>query len=84
MAASIRSIDTDVITLRQINVRSATNGFIPARRILISDGAGTGYWDSVSSVSTVPFDTLSDSYGSTFVASNVGNIIPFYWNTRPF
>ena len=77
MAASIRSIDTDVITLRQINVRSATNGYIPADRVLISDGVGNGYWDSISSVFTVPFDTVSDSYGSTFVAANVGNVIPF-------
>jgi hypothetical protein len=77
MAASIRSIDTDVITLRQINVRSATNGFIPSRKVLISDGAGNGYWDSISSIFTVPFDTISDSYGSTFAAANVGNVIPF-------
>ena len=77
MATSIRSIDTDVITLRQINVRSATNGFIPSRKVLISDGAGNGYWDSISSIFTVPFDTVSDSYGSTFAAANVGNVIPF-------
>jgi len=77
MAASLKSVDTDIITLRQINVRSPTNGYIPAAKVLISDGAGNGYWDSISSVFTIPFDTISDAYGSTFVASKVGNVIPF-------
>jgi hypothetical protein len=77
MAASIRTIDTDVITLRQISVRSPTNGYIPASNVLISDGAGTAYWNSISSIFTVPFDTLQDSYGSTMIARNVGNIVKF-------
>jgi len=77
MAASLRTIDTDIITLRQISVRSATNGFIPASNVLISDGGGQAYWNSISSIFTVPFDTIQDSYGSTLVARNIGNIIPF-------
>ena len=77
MAASVRTIDTDIITLRQINVRSATNGFIPAANILISDGAGHGYWNSVSSIAPLPFDTIADGRGSTLVAANIGTTIPF-------
>ena len=65
MAASLRTIDTDVITLRQISVRSITNGYIPASNILISDGTGFAYWNSVSSIVTNSYDTLQDSYGST-------------------
>ena len=77
MAASLKSVDTDIITLRQIGIRTPTNQYIPASRVLISDGVGNGYWDSISSVFTVPFDTVSDSVGSTMIARNVGNVIPF-------
>ena len=64
MAASLRTFDTDIITLRQIGVRSATNGYIPNSHILISDGVGNGYWDSVSSITTKTYDTILDPYGS--------------------
>jgi len=77
MAASLRTIDTDLITLRQIYVRSATNGYIPFRHVLISDGQGNGYWNSVSSISAIPFDTLLDGRGSTLTAAQVGSAIPF-------
>jgi len=77
MAASLRTIDTDLITLRQISVRSATNGYIPSKYILVSDGAGNGYWNSISSISAVPFDTLLDGRGSTMTAGNIGSAIPF-------
>jgi hypothetical protein len=77
MAASLRSIDTDLITLRQISVRSGTNGYIPNSHILISNGNGQGYWGSISSISVIPFDTLLDSRGSTMRAANIGSAIPF-------
>jgi hypothetical protein len=77
MATSLKSIDSDLITLRQIYVRSPTNGFIPAEQILISDGGGNGYWGSVSSIYSIPFDTLRDTYGSTMATRNVGNVINF-------
>jgi hypothetical protein len=50
MAASRITVDSDIITLRQIYVRDPLNGYIPADHILISDGAGVGYWNSVSSI----------------------------------
>jgi len=77
MAASLRTIDTDIITLRQISVRSPTNGFIPGSHILISNGGGQAYWNSISSIFTIPFDTLQDSFGSTMTARNVGNVIKY-------
>lgn len=77
MAASLRTIDTDLITLRQISVRSPTNGYIPFRNVLISNGTGQAYWNSISSISSVPFDTLLDGYGSTMTAENIGSAIPF-------
>ena len=66
-----------MITLRQISVRSATNGFIPTSHILISDGGGNGYWNSISSIANVQFDTLLDGRGSTMKSENIGSVIPF-------
>jgi hypothetical protein len=77
MAASLRTIDTDLITLRQIYVRSGTNGYIPNSHVLISNGGGLGYWGSVSSISAFPFDTLRDGRGSTMAAADIGSAIPF-------
>ena len=77
MAASLKTLDTDIITLRQISVRSATNQFIPAAKVLISDGVGNGYWDSISSIFPIPYDTLRDVNGSTMTTRDYGNIINF-------
>lgn len=77
MASSGRSIDTDQITLRQIGVRTVTNGYIPNSFILISDGAGVGYWDSVSSLLVNTYNTVRDSQGSTMSAADIGTTLPF-------
>lgn len=77
MAASLKTLDTDIITLRQINVRSATNGYIPASNVLISDGIGNGYWNSVSSIHPKAFDTFVDSRGSTINADVIGNTVHY-------
>ena len=76
MAASIKTIDTDIITLRQINVRSATNGFIPGSNVLVSNGAGGGYWTSVSSILPTPFYAVSDANGSTMSGNEIGPTLP--------
>lgn len=77
MATSLKSGDFDIITLRQIQMREGlANTLVPSQYILISDGTGFGYWNSVSSISGVPFDAVSDSYGSTLSASNIGHILP--------
>jgi len=77
MASSGKSIDTDQITLRQISIRSATNGYIPQSYVLISDGAGGAYWNSVSSVVVNSFNTIRDSVGSTLSAVEIGPTLPF-------
>lgn len=77
MAASFKSLDTDIITLRQISARSATNGFIPNSHILISDGVGAAYWDSVSTITVPTYNTIRDTYGSTTTATDSLNIINF-------
>jgi hypothetical protein len=77
MAASLRTIDTDQITLRQISIRSPTNGYINQSYILISDGAGSGYWNSVSSITVNSYNTVRDSEGSTLRAIDIGTTLPF-------
>ena len=77
MAASLKTVDTDVITLRQIYTRSATNGYIPAEHVLVSDGGGNADWDSISSIFSVPYDTVQDGNRSTMIARNVGPAIKF-------
>jgi len=77
MATSLKSVDTDIITLRQIYVRSPINGYIPATYVLVSDGGGNGYWNSLSSITGAQYDTVKDSYGSTLTAKNTGSMISF-------
>jgi len=77
MASSGKSIDTDQITLRQISIRSATNGYIPQSYVLISDGAGAAYWNSVSSIVVNNYNTVRDSQGSTLSAVDIGPTLPF-------
>jgi hypothetical protein len=77
MATSYKTVDTDIITLRQIYVRDRGNGFIPNQYVLISDGAGVANWNSISSIYPVPFNAASDSRGSTLFAQNIGNVLPF-------
>jgi len=75
MATNLKTLDADIITLRQINVRSAANGFIPADNILVSNGAGLGYWTSISSIVPNPFYCISDSTGSTMCANDVSTTL---------
>ena len=77
MAASLKTLDSDIITLRQINIRSPTNGFIPNQYVLISNGFGDGYWNSISSIYNIPFDKVVDPHGSTIAASTVANTLRF-------
>jgi hypothetical protein len=76
MAASIKTIDTDIITLRQINVRSATNGFIPGSNVLVSNGAGVGYWNLRELYSAYTFYAVSDANGSTMSGNQIGPTLP--------
>lgn len=75
MAASLKTFDTDIITLRQINVRSPTNQYISASNVLISDGDGRGYWNSISSIFPVPYDTIRDGNGAIMNTLDYGNIL---------
>ena len=51
---SRRTLDTDSITLRQINVLTPKNGIIPALTTLTSDGEGGTFWAVPSSLGGIP------------------------------
>jgi hypothetical protein len=72
MATSFKSYDTDIITLRQIYTRTPYNAYIPDKYVLISDGVGVAYWGSVSSITTPPYDRVTDTNGSTITAGATG------------
>lgn len=54
MASSRKTLDVDLITLRQVNIRGPNNSFIPSSSVLLSDGQGGTYWSRISTVGTYP------------------------------
>lgn len=53
-ASSRRTLDVDVITLRQVFIRGSNNSNIPSSSVLVSDGIGGTYWSLISTVGTYP------------------------------
>jgi hypothetical protein len=76
MASSYKSLDSDIITLRQIYVRTAINGFVPNQHILISDGVGAANWGPLSTIQIPPYNAIRDQFGSTMNATQTENVIP--------
>ncbi len=64
-----------MIMLRQIYIRTYANDFIPNEYILISDGAGAAYWNSISSIYPARYNVVKDPFGSTLEAAVQGNIL---------
>jgi hypothetical protein len=51
---SRRTLDTEIITIRQVNALTPTNSFIPALTTLTSDGKGGTFWAIPSSLGGMP------------------------------
>ena len=51
---SRRTVDTEIITIRQVNALTPTNSFIPALTTLTSDGQGGTFWAIPSSLGGAP------------------------------
>jgi len=51
---SRRTLDTESITIRQVNALTPTNGLIPALTTLTSDGKGGTFWAVPSSLGGIP------------------------------
>ena len=86
MALSQRSLDLDILTLRQVYARGASNSLITSNYALLSDGKGGTYWnivtlgsntgDSGSGGGGIAVSTFSSVIGVTFrtlnlIASNI-------------
>ncbi len=53
-ASSRKTLDVDVITLREVFIRGSNNTNIPSTSVLVSDGVGGTYWSPISTVGTYP------------------------------
>jgi len=62
---SRRTLDTESITLRQVNVLTPTNDLIPALTTLTSDGQGGTFWATPSSLGGIP------AYNQVVVDNNI-------------
>ena len=81
MALSQRSLDLDILTLRQVYARGASNSLITSNYALLSDGKGGTYWnivtlgsnsgDSGSGGGGIAVSTFSSIIGVTFTTSNL-------------
>lgn len=49
-----QTLDTDILTVRKINVLTQTNSFIPALTTLTSDGQGGTYWAVPATLGGIP------------------------------
>jgi len=76
MAANRKTIDTDMIYLREIQARTGMNQLIPNRHVLVSNGDGSTRWDSISSIAPVStFTALEDSSGNILYADDNNSTI---------
>lgn len=82
MASSRRTLDVDLITLRQIFIRGSQNSIIPSTSVLVSDGRGGTYWSLISNVGTFPsFNQYTIDTSNVYRASTNSNI--FTLNAGP-
>ena len=71
MAANRKTIDTDMIYVRQIQARTGMNQLIPNRHVLVSNGDGSTRWDSVSSIAPIStFISIQDTSGNILYADD--------------
>jgi len=74
MASSRRTLDVDILTLRQVNIRGPNNTIIPSTSVLVSDGKGGTYWSQVSTIGSYPsFNQLA--FDSNIYTATPGSTI---------
>jgi hypothetical protein len=80
MALSQRSLDLDIVTLRQIYARGSSNSIVTSNYALLSDGKGGTYWSTVSlgsnfvnntGISGTAISSFSSIIGVGFTTSNL-------------
>ena len=70
MASSRKTLDVDIITLRQVNIRGSNNTIIPSSSVLLSDGQGGTFWSYISTAGNYP------SFNQIQINSNVYTATP--------
>lgn len=82
MASSRKTLDVDIITLRQVFIRGQQNSIIPSSSVLVSDGRGGTYWSPVSTVGTFPsFNQYTIDTSNVYRASQASTV--FTLNAGP-
>jgi len=77
MALSQRSLDLDILTLRQVYARGSSNSVIASNYALLSDGKGGTYWNTVTLGSNsdggggLAISSFSSIIGVSFTTSNL-------------
>jgi hypothetical protein len=77
MALSQRSLDLDIITLRQVYARGPSNSLIGSNFALLSDGKGGTYWSTV----TLGSNSGSGGEGGGIAVSTFSSIIGLQFTT---
>jgi hypothetical protein len=71
-----KTLDTDIISLREIYAKTALNQIIPADHVLITNGDNSTRWGSVSSIYATPFfSSLKGTTGPIFYADDANQTI---------
>lgn len=54
MSSSRRTVDTEMLIMRQVYAYNSNNSFISSQRVLTADGRGGTYWQIPSSIGALP------------------------------
>ncbi len=76
MAGSAQSVNTNLLTIRQVLAYTPSSLPIPPKHILIAQGNGVTNWSSISSIFEIStFNAVRGTNGSTFYADQFNNIL---------
>jgi hypothetical protein len=66
-----RTFDTDIITLRTVNIRGSSNSLIPGGKVLTSDGLGGTVWVNPSTATGLRYSNIYSVTGMMPYAGRV-------------
>ena len=77
MASSRKTLDVDIITLRQVNIRGSNNTIIPSSSVLLSDGRGGTFWSYISTAGNYPSFNQIQINSNVYTASPTNRTLNF-------
>ena len=66
-----RTFDTDIITLRTVNIRGSSNSLIPGGKVLTSDGLGGTVWVNPSTATGLSAFQQIITDAGTYTANSI-------------